>query len=53
MDHKELNEIIEQLNAYKKKICVSRQTAIDALVKAGLITKDGSPTEFYKPNSEG
>jgi len=52
MDHEELNEIIKQLKTYKERVCVSRQAAIDALVKAGLITKDGSPTEFYKPNSE-
>lgn len=37
-------QLIDQLVAYQKKVVGDRETALAALERAGLVTKDGQPT---------
>lgn len=47
MSKQEAKQLIEQLKAYEKEVTVDRQSALDALVRAGLVTKSGRPTKLY------
>jgi hypothetical protein len=45
-------QLIEQLVTYQKKVTVDRKSALAALVRAGLVTKDGNATEPYASRKE-
>jgi len=46
MTKTEADQLIKQLKEYQKEI-TDRVSALHALEKAGLINKDGTPTEYY------
>ena len=47
MSKQEAKQLIARSKAYLKKALVSKQSALDALVRAGLVTKSGRPTKLY------
>lgn len=51
MSKEEANQLIARSKAYLKKALVSKQSALDALVRAGLATKSGRPTKLYATSS--
>lgn len=52
MSEYEAKQLIEQLEAYQREVIVDRQSALDALVDAGILTLDGQLTEAYAPSPE-
>lgn len=52
MSEQEAQQLIEQLEAYQREVIVDRQSALDALVGAGLLTRDGQLTQAYAPSPE-
>jgi hypothetical protein len=53
MSKQEAQQLIKQLVTYQKEVTADRDTALAALERAGLVTKDGRPTEFYAPSANG
>lgn len=47
MTKQEADQLIKQLREYQKEVTVSREAALAALIRAGLVTKSGRPTKFY------
>lgn len=47
MGKQEAEKIVKQLNAYQSTATSSRDQAIAALHRAGLVTKTGKPTSQY------
>lgn len=52
MTESEAKQLIARSKAYLKKALVSKQTALEALVRAGLVTRSGRPTKLYASNSK-
>lgn len=52
MSKEEARQLIARSKAYLKKALVSKQSALDALVRAGLVTKSGRPTKLYAASSK-
>lgn len=52
MNKEEAKQLIARSKRYLKKVLVSKQTALDALVRAGLVTKSGRPTKLYASSSK-
>jgi hypothetical protein len=50
MSKQEAKQLIKQLKAYQRKATVDRRTALAALKRAGLVTEDGRPAQFYAPS---
>ena len=48
MSEKELKKRIAELRRLKKKICSSKESALDFLVKAGICTKTGMLKGAYR-----
>lgn len=48
MTRKEVAESIHKMRQYGKKASSSKESAIDALKKAGILTKSGDVAEPYK-----
>ena len=50
MHRQEAEQLIEQLRTYQKEVLANRESALFALERAGLITRDGEPAPFYSRN---
>ena len=47
MSETEADQLIKQLKEWQKEVTADRVSALRALEKAGLIDKEGNPTEHY------
>ncbi len=48
MSHEEAKRIIKELDKHIKDSSSSAEKALEALVAAGLVSKDGKPAEPYR-----
>jgi hypothetical protein len=52
MIEQEYIDILNQLKEYQKEATSSKKNALAALFRAGLITKSGKPTKYYRHKNE-
>lgn len=50
MDETEAKQVLRQLKDYQRRVTASPAAALQALQKAGLVTKSGNPTPPYAAN---
>ncbi len=48
MSEKELKEQVEAIRRKTKEVCVSKEAALNFLVKAGICTKSGKLAKAYR-----
>jgi len=52
MSKEEAESIIQSIKEHTELVCRSPEAALDSLVKAGIVNKDGTLTEAYAPCSQ-
>ena len=48
----EAKQIVRQLKSYQQQVTASPKAALQALQKAGLVTKQGNPTKPYRQTQQ-